>query len=258
VVFWGFASNLVPGGFGGFPLDIYVRDMSTGDIARVSTDANGVPGNNTSQSPSISADGKVITFMSSAGNLVPGDTNDKFDVYVAQNPFLGTVSVTNTVNRLGSETNANGATRKYNYDPLGNVTSITDRDGTVQRFTYDKLNRRIKEEWFDANNNLNRTINSTYNAASELIQIADPDSSYRYSFDQDGRMNTTNNLGTPGSPTTIMTYGYDNVGNVTSMTDSINGNIGVNNARQYDALNRLTVNNQGNKRVDYGYNAIGQ
>jgi hypothetical protein len=25
------------------------------------------------------------------------------------------------------------------------------------------------------------------------------------------------------------------------MTDSINGNIGVNNARQYDALNRLTV-----------------
>jgi RHS repeat-associated protein len=29
-------------------------------------------------------------------------------------------------------------------------------------------------------------------------------------------------------------------------------------ARQYDALNRLTVNSQGNKRVDYGYNAIGQ
>jgi RHS repeat-associated protein len=71
-------------------------------------------------------------------------------------------------------------------------------------------------------------------------------------------MITTNNLGTPGAPTTIMTYGYDNVGNVTSMTDSINGNIGVNNARQYDALNRLTVNSQGNKRVDYGYNALGQ
>jgi YD repeat-containing protein len=109
---------------------------------------------------------------------------------VAQNPFLGTVSVTNTVNRLGSETNANCAIRKYNYDPLGNVTSITDRDGTVQRFTYDKLNRRVKEEWFDANNNLNRTINSTYNAASELTQIADPDSSYRYSYDLDGRMIT--------------------------------------------------------------------
>jgi YD repeat-containing protein len=26
----------------------------------------------------------------------------------------------------------------------------------------------------------------------------------------------------------------------------------------YDALNRLTQNSQGNKRVDYGYNAIGQ
>jgi YD repeat-containing protein len=112
------------------------------------------------------------------------------------------------------------------------VSSLTDRDRTVQRFTYDKLNRRIKEEWFDANNILNRTINSTYNAAGELTQISDPDSSYRYSYDQDGRMLTVNNLGTPGAPTVVMNYAYDNVGNVTSMIDSINGTTGVNNASQ--------------------------
>jgi RHS repeat-associated protein len=67
-----------------------------------------------------------------------------------------------------------------------------------------------------------------------------------------------NNQDTPGVPTTVMSYGYDKVGNLLSITDSINGTTGVHNARQYDALNRLTVNSQGNKRVDYGYNAIVQ
>jgi RHS repeat-associated protein len=55
-----------------------------------------------------------------------------------------------------------------------------------------------------------------------------------------------------------MSYSYDNVGNVRSMTDTINGNLGIETTREYDALNRLTVNAQGNKRVDYTYNAISQ
>ncbi|WP_055075222.1 hypothetical protein [Pseudanabaena sp. 'Roaring Creek'] len=42
------------------------------------------------------------------------------------------------------------------------------------------------------------------------------------------------------------------------MTDTINGSRGITTTREYDALNRLTVNAQGNKRVDYAYNAIGQ
>jgi RHS repeat-associated protein len=55
-----------------------------------------------------------------------------------------------------------------------------------------------------------------------------------------------------------MTYGYNNVGNVLSVTDSINSTVDAVNTQQYDALNRLTVNTQGNKRVDYAYNAISQ
>jgi hypothetical protein len=73
-----------------------------------------------------------------------------------------------------------------------------------------------------------------------------------------GKMQSISNQVTPNVPTTIMSYGYDNVGNVLSMTDAIAGNLGVTTTRQYDALNRLTVNAQGNKRVDYAYNAISQ
>jgi hypothetical protein len=42
------------------------------------------------------------------------------------------------------------------------------------------------------------------------------------------------------------------------MTDTIAGSLGIANTREYDVLNRLTVNTQGNKRVDYAYNAISQ
>jgi YD repeat-containing protein len=66
----------------------------------------------------------------------------------------------------------------------------------------------------------------TYNAAGELTQITDPDSTYSYTYDLDGRMLSVSNEGTPNLPTTIMSYSYDNVGNVLSMTDTINGSLG--------------------------------
>ena len=59
-------------------------------------------------------------------------------------------------------------------------------------------------------------------------------------------------------PTTIMAHTYDNVGNVLSMIDTINGSLGIATTREYDALNRLTVNAQGYKQVNYAYNAISQ
>jgi RHS repeat-associated protein len=71
-------------------------------------------------------------------------------------------------------------------------------------------------------------------------------------------METVSNQDTPNVPTTILSYTYDNVGNVLSMTDSINGNLGVTTSHQFDALNRMTQNTQGNKRVDYAYNALSQ
>jgi YD repeat-containing protein len=66
------------------------------------------------------------------------------------------------------------------------------------------------------------------------------------------------NQGTANAPTTIMSYSYDNVGNALSVTDRINGTVDNTTSHQFDALNRLTVNTQGNKRVDYAYNAISQ
>jgi Tol biopolymer transport system component len=46
------------------------------------TAANGDQGNSESFDPSISADGRYVTFASGASDLVPGDTNGVADVFV--------------------------------------------------------------------------------------------------------------------------------------------------------------------------------
>ena len=62
---------------------MFVRDLQTGAITRVSTDANGIQAaNGGSDQPSISADGRYVAFGSDASNLVPGDTNGIGDFFV--------------------------------------------------------------------------------------------------------------------------------------------------------------------------------
>jgi Tol biopolymer transport system component len=62
--------------------DIYLRDRQTGITERVSVATGGSSANSQSHSPSISADGRYVSFDSFASNLVAGDTNGDFDVFL--------------------------------------------------------------------------------------------------------------------------------------------------------------------------------
>src|SRR5688572_7972318 len=81
VAFYSYAKNLVAGDRS-FDFDVFVHDRATGITERVSVDSSGVEGNSSSSSPSISADGQVVAFESYASNLVAGDTNGYWDVFV--------------------------------------------------------------------------------------------------------------------------------------------------------------------------------
>ncbi len=81
VAFSSHASNLVAGDTNG-KQDIFVRDRQTGITEIISVSSSGVSGNNASIFPSISSDGRYVVFVSSATNLVPGDTNGYYDVFV--------------------------------------------------------------------------------------------------------------------------------------------------------------------------------
>jgi hypothetical protein len=81
VLFDSFASNLVAGDSNG-TWDIFVKDLQSGAIQRVSTDAAGVQGNSSSGNARFSADGRTVVFESYASNLVAGDSNGTYDVFV--------------------------------------------------------------------------------------------------------------------------------------------------------------------------------
>ena len=63
VAFESGASNLVSGDTNGY-WDIFVRDTQANTTTRISVDSSGVQGNEPSLSPSISADGRYVAFVS--------------------------------------------------------------------------------------------------------------------------------------------------------------------------------------------------
>jgi Tol biopolymer transport system component len=81
VAFYSFASNLVAGDGNGVA-DLFVKDLASGEITRVSTAANGAEGNDASFGAVFSPDGSKIAFYSYASNLVSGDSNGAADVFV--------------------------------------------------------------------------------------------------------------------------------------------------------------------------------
>ena len=113
VAFRSEANNLVPGDTSGCILgppplffycgDVFVHDRQTGTTERVSLDTAGNQGNGNSGEPTISADGRYVAFPSFASNLVPGDTNGQWDVFVRDRQTGVTERV--SVDSGGAETN---------------------------------------------------------------------------------------------------------------------------------------------------------
>src|SRR5262249_43419583 len=70
VAFASSATNL--GGGCATANQIYIHDRATGGTSCVSVSGGGVPGDAASQSPALSADGRLVAFVSSATNLGGG------------------------------------------------------------------------------------------------------------------------------------------------------------------------------------------
>src|ERR1700754_2953665 len=81
VVFSSYASDLVAGDTNG-KQDVFVRDLVRGRTTRVSVGTGGVEANNESRQGAVSPDARYVAFNSSATNLVAGDTNGEWDIFV--------------------------------------------------------------------------------------------------------------------------------------------------------------------------------
>ena len=81
VVFESMASNLVSGDMNGV-IDVFVHDRQTKRTTRVSIASSGAQANNTSVNPTLSTDGRYVTFESFATNLSPDKADGPKQTFV--------------------------------------------------------------------------------------------------------------------------------------------------------------------------------
>ncbi len=103
VAFYSDGTNLAPGDTNG-QHDAFIRDRASGAVELLNVSSDGQIGNNESAYPRPSGDGRYVTFHSLASNLVPGDTNDRADIFVRDRQLGTTERV--SVATDGSEANA--------------------------------------------------------------------------------------------------------------------------------------------------------
>jgi Tol biopolymer transport system component len=137
VAFESQATNLVGGDTNG-RADVFVRDLIAGTTSRVSVGTAGVQGNAPSTHPSLSSDGRYVTFVSEASNLVTGDTNNMQDVFIYDQQAGATVRV--SVDAFGAQ--AQGASLwptisrdgRYVAFPCGAALTAGDTNGVADIF----------------------------------------------------------------------------------------------------------------------------
>lgn len=127
VVFVSQATNLVPGVT--VPeFHVYARDFAAGTTILVSRSPAGAPGNSTSISPVVSADGRYVAFNSSANNLVPGLPNAAGAIFRAD-------LVTGTIERVSVST-SNGDTTGTPLTSVFERTISISADGRYVAFIH--------------------------------------------------------------------------------------------------------------------------
>ena len=152
VVFTSAAENLVPGvADRNRGLDVFLYDRQTGETGLVSRSAGEEPatGDLESRDPAISADGRFVTFWSSATDLVPGQAEDEIrtDVFLWDR-VTGTMELVS--HAAGSRTlAANGASSQPAISADGRsvvftsqatdlTRGVADHNATFDVFLYDR------------------------------------------------------------------------------------------------------------------------
>jgi hypothetical protein len=95
------ADNLIDNDTNAFR-DVFVRYLLSGTNILVSVGTNGLPADNLSFEPALSANGRYVAFTSSADNLVPNDANRSSDVFVRDLVTATTVLVSANNSGTGS------------------------------------------------------------------------------------------------------------------------------------------------------------
>jgi hypothetical protein len=141
VAFASSASNLISGDTG-VPEDVFLRDRLLNTTMRVSRGLGGATAGGSSYGPSISADARYIAFISTAPNLVSGDSSTSIDAFVYDRQKNATIRA--SVGTGGVEANGSssylalsGDGRFIAFDSLASNLTTGDTNATSDVFVND-------------------------------------------------------------------------------------------------------------------------
>jgi hypothetical protein len=120
IVFESSATNLVPNDTNGAH-DIFMKNVMSGAIARVSVSSTGKEADGSSFDPAISSDAHFVVYSSDATNLVANDVNGLRDVFM-----FDTMTGTTTIQSVGPAGQGNGDSNhpKVSTDPVVAFDSV--------------------------------------------------------------------------------------------------------------------------------------
>lgn len=176
VVFASQSADLVPGDTNGRQ-DVFVKDLASGTVTRVSVDSAGNEANGDSSSPVISADGTTVAFVSSATDLTT-DTNGVDDIFV--HTISSGVTELISVSTAGSQTSRESAQPSISAD--GMAVAFRAFDGSLVAGDTNTL-----QDVFLRDRSTSTTIRvSVDSSGNQAVSAADPSGSQRPSISDDG------------------------------------------------------------------------
>ena len=143
ITYFSDASNLVIGDTNG-ARDVFLFDTITAVTTRISVDSAGAQGNEDSSEPSVSGDGRYITYRSTASNLVVGDSNNEADVFLFDRITAVTtrISVDSAAAQSDDESSnpsISGDGRYIIYDSEATNLVVGDTNGVSDVFLFDTI-----------------------------------------------------------------------------------------------------------------------
>jgi subtilisin family serine protease/Tol biopolymer transport system component len=143
IAFSSFANNIVPNDTDNFA-DVFLYNRTTRSVESITTAANGVQGNNDSEEPRISSDGRFVAFISDASNLVPNDHNGLGDAFLYDRVSRSIQRV--NVSNSGAESNSftfppalSGNGRYVVFQSLASNLVVGDTNRNSDLFVYDRI-----------------------------------------------------------------------------------------------------------------------
>jgi RHS repeat-associated protein len=152
--------------------------------------------------------------------------------------------------RLLSQTRA-GASTSFVYDDVGNQTKRTDYAGRVTNYIYDNLNRLEKIEYEAGPNNASKQESTySYDDISRLISATNENGTVTFGYDNLGRLTSTADVFGQA-----LAYEYDRTTSVNQKRLKLNGTLYA--TYNFDDAERLSniVNASDNSTISFGYDS---